>query len=352
MAQAPDRPRIVNSAQYARAGAALIVVLFHASVDGSVAFGGDLDHLFRFGVAGVDVFFVLSGFIMYLSVSHEAPRPADFMARRIARIVPLYWIATLCLAVLYLDRLIVAVPKAPFYYISSFLFIPQAVPGHPGEFYPLLSVGWTLNFEMFFYALLGLCLWLAGAAFIKPLLGLLAGLVLLGVFLKPEGAVLFTYTSPLILEFAGGLLLGIFYQRGVRISLGAACVLAGLAVVVVLMSTSAALLSHWARVVGWGLPALGLMAAAVLVRVGRWDNRFILLLGNASYAIYLFHPIVITLLRMTSVALLGKQESPAGAVIFILIALVLGTGAGVAIHLWIERPITQVLRCARPVEAR
>ncbi len=336
---------MINSAQYLRAVAAVVVVLFHASVGATVVFGGGLDTVFRFGVAGVDVFFVLSGFIMYVSLSAGSPpAPLDFLRRRAVRIVPLYWIATLCLALLYWRVLLPWIPLHPGYVASSLLFVPMAVPDHPGEFYPLLSVGWTLNYEMFFYLLIGLSILVGRAAFAPVLLGIVLALFVAGRMLAPEAAVPFTATSPLILEFAGGFVVGMAFRRGVRVSPVAGAAAAVVAVAVVLWATPWALGPHLARLLVWGLPAMILVAAATLPRSVACENRGMLLLGDASYSIYLFHPIVITALQMAWLRSFGPQESLAGGVAAILAAVLLGCGVGVAVHLVVEKPLTRHLR--------
>ena len=110
-------------------------------------------YLFASGnlAAGVDIFFVISGFIML--VTSRQTSPAEFMVRRLIRIVPLYWALTLLVSALLIlkpELFRTTVVTAPFL-IKSLLFIPYANPGHGGEVMPILTPGWSLNFEMFFY---------------------------------------------------------------------------------------------------------------------------------------------------------------------------------------------------------
>ena len=105
----------------------------------------------------MDIFFVISGLVIYLSTRDKPIAPGQFLLNRVLRIVPAYWFYTLLMALL----LLVAsrwMPHQVFdgqHLLLSLLFIPAENPGGYG-LYPTLNVGWTLNFEMFFYLLFGL----------------------------------------------------------------------------------------------------------------------------------------------------------------------------------------------------
>ena len=116
------------SAQYLRALASIGVVAFHTG------------RATILGQAGVDVFFVISGFIMWM-VTIKPIGPGQFLWHRVVRVVPLYWIATLIMAAVRGS----SAPDA----IESLLFWPHRDAG--GQVWPVLVQGWTLNFEMFFY---------------------------------------------------------------------------------------------------------------------------------------------------------------------------------------------------------
>src|SRR5437764_3885196 len=105
--------------------------------------------------SGVDIFFVISGFIMWVSVERRPGMSAgEFFGNRLMRIVPLYWLVSagvLCITFAAPQLLHSTVFNAP-HALASFLFLPAR---HPltGEFWPLLVPGWTLNYEMLFYLL-------------------------------------------------------------------------------------------------------------------------------------------------------------------------------------------------------
>src|SRR5947209_976295 len=124
----------LHNIQYLRGIAALGVVAFHAALTAGVPF--------RMGAFGVDIFFVISGFLM-VAITNVNSRQAPFLRDRIVRVVPLYWIATL---VVYLaDR---RYTSGPDQLVSSLMFIPRGHSADAPWFFPVLNVGWTLNYEM------------------------------------------------------------------------------------------------------------------------------------------------------------------------------------------------------------
>jgi exopolysaccharide production protein ExoZ len=180
MAAAPP----LSSIHYLRALAAVAVVESHATRG-------------LLGQAGVDVFFVISGFIMWTITSRETA-PRIFFQRRLIRIVPLYWTATLIMAF----HQKVAVDAV----VKSLYFIPFF--GEKGQIWPVLVPGWTLNYEMFFYVLVGATLLLPRRIQLACLIVGLCSLSLSHPFVVwLRDPVLLTYTNPLVLEFLAGILI-------------------------------------------------------------------------------------------------------------------------------------------------
>lgn len=145
----------INSIQVLRALAAWAVVLHHFGRETPSSFG---NFFALYGNFGVDIFFVISGFIMYHVISVKEPNVKTFVVDRAFRIVPAYWIAT---SLFVMEKFLF--PQAFAYsdwslgtLLSSMFFVPVNNPSGIGPF-PTLVVGWTLNVEMFFYALLCVC---------------------------------------------------------------------------------------------------------------------------------------------------------------------------------------------------
>ncbi len=341
MAEAPARQ--FPLVQALRAVAALSVALTHILHDALSRTPGSepLQALYRslpWG-AGVDIFFVISGFVIVHSSSRLfATRWAGrrFAARRVARIVPLYWTMTsLLLAQAFFDRTVIhgAIGGAE-YIAKSYLFIPCARPD--GIIQPVLGLGWTLNYEMFFYGVFIPFLALRRSVAVFSASFLLSLFVLAGRVGWLHGVVLRTWSNPIVLEFCAGMLLALIIGKftlrdGWRLTIV-------LAAAVVLLLQPA-----WSRIYAYGLPATGLVFAAVsgkkirsLPRVEAWLAR----LGDASYAMYLIHPFI-----MRAGLLLWKHPGPPVAEFaYVALSLLIAQAAAIAIHYGFEKPATHRLR--------
>lgn len=332
--------------QALRGVAACAVVIYHAGRVWAEGSGLAVPHAVSNGASGVDVFFAISGFVMALSATgSRRPGPGEFLRRRVLRVVPLYWLMT-AVAVLKL-LLVQAVPRlgsaaehAPvrvWDVVRSLLFIPYI--NAAGEVLPILQPGWTLSFEMFFYLLFAFALLAAAGRPLRvlgPMLVVLAGV---GWFRTDRWPVPTVLVSPVLLEFLGGVLLGYWARAGIGIGRGAAWV-AGL-----LGTAGAAMLAGvwWGdppavRVLAWGVPALFVVAAGVLledrVRVPRWMLR----VGDASYSLYLSHMLVVMFCAWVARRVVGPRAG--GMAGFCAVAVLVSVGAGLLLYRWVELPMT------------
>ena len=300
-------------------------------------------------MAGVDVFFVISGFIMvYTSRDLFARRggPGIFLARRVARIVPLYWVATsLYLAVaVVVPSALNSAPPLWWQVLASYAFVPYT--SQDGIAQPVLSLGWTLNYEMMFYVLMALVLPLRMRASLTMLILVLVGLVAMGPAVAPSQPWTF-WTQPIVIEFAFGVGLGWLRLRGVILDRPTRiCLALGglgyLAADLTVLGEGFAIM----RPLAWGGPAACLVAAAALgaerpagaSRLTRLGVR----IGDVSYALYLVHPFVIRPIA----AVAGRMgiAGPAGLWGFIVVALAAALLASFAVHWVFERPATAWLR--------
>ncbi|HEY8572367.1 acyltransferase [Phenylobacterium sp.] len=326
-------PGEVRSIQYLRGFAAFGVLIYHAAERAGGAFG--------LGAAGVDVFFVISGFIMWVVTCRKPPSPHDFLIRRAQRIVPLYWGLTLLVAG-------VAV-AAPFVFpnmrvsaehlLMSLFFVPHYDSG--GLIAPLIVPGWTLNYEMFFYVLFAAGL--LAPTRVRPWL-VTAALVAL-VAIRPLGdtsnAIWATYTNPLLLEFASGIWLGKAWAEDRLPSprIGWALVVAGL------LGFAAAGFSgidvERARVLVWGIPSLLLVAGAISIeRHGPVPSmRPLQALGDASYSLYLIHGLAISAV-FRALQMVGLTNP----ILLFAASIVAGVIAGLIGYHLVEKPMMKLFK--------
>lgn len=318
----------IHGIQYLRAVAALGVVVFHAAER--------TGHHFAIGAAGVDVFFVISGFIMWMISDRRPMSPLSFLRDRLQRIAPAYWLATMVMVVGGIVGLFPNLVLSPGHVLASLLFVPTHSPS-TGEIWPVLVQGWTLNYEIFFYVVFALTLLLPRSQRLPAMVAGFLSLVALGLALEGDNALFLTYTRPIILEFVAGMIVAELWSRG-RVP-GTAV---GLALVVAAFSGFAALavlrLPFDELVLG---PLAVLLVFGTLALEGRgWfrPRGLPILLGDASYSVYLWHTFAISVV-VKACALAGLSP-----LISALLATVSGTALGVAAYLLLEKPLVKRLR--------
>lgn len=299
-----------RSIHYLRGLAAIMVCIFHIFANTKFL----LDDIY--GVwwmqGGVDIFFVISGFVMVSSTSGRAVSPGRFLTQRIQRIVPLYWFATLVV--------MLQIPGQWGLKIQSLLFIPAMNP-KVGMIQPILEPGWTLNYEMFFYLAFACSLFLKEAYRFLAIASLFLGLWLWGVMMQ-NGDLVGFYSRPIVMEFVLGMAIAKFGLRLPRLA-----VPIGLLAMFALQSTG------FDRVLIFGLPAALIVAGALSAedRLPKWQLAN--LMGSASYSIYLFHLLVLG--AVISLWPYGGEGKP----MFVGIALGFMLLAGCGIYWALERPL-------------
>jgi exopolysaccharide production protein ExoZ len=337
---------VVISVQYLRAVAAMMVVALHACDNLARMENANPAISFHVGLAGVDIFFVISGFIIFVTAEQSAVGSLGFLRKRIIRVAPLYWILTLCLASAALikpDLLTTTVFEGR-HFVASLLFFPWQHP-NVDALLPTLIPGWTLNYEMAFYVLFALSLTLPKPIRLLALMALLVGLAAVGLVI-PEGGAAGFYTDPIILEFAAGVLIAKMWTSGVSVHRNAAVAttLAGFLLMYLANDT------ELPRIVGAGIPACMIVAGAVFSeRQGAMRPVGLLVtLGNASYSMYLSHVLAIPVLsKLWRIAGLdgGGWFGPT----FVALAMIVSALVGVVVYEIVERPMLRWLSGKRPV---
>lgn len=280
--------------------------------------------------AGVDLFFVISGFVMVWASWDAFGRMASvapFVGRRLLRIVPLYWLLTVAtVAVAWAAPATVSdgLRDGWGYVAASFGFVPWRRAD--GFVQPVLRLGWTLEYEMVFYALIACTLPLRRTVAIGVLLAGLCAMAVAGQLLPLATAPAF-WTDPIILEFGLGMLLAVAAGRGWRAGWLAPLLLVASLVLAWFAPAGAP------RALERGVPAALLVFCALSwTRLPGW----IVLLGDASYALYLVHPFPMRALRVLFARVaLGGAAVPFYAVTAMAASVLLA----LALHRWLERPI-------------
>jgi peptidoglycan/LPS O-acetylase OafA/YrhL len=291
---------------------------------------------------GVDIFFVISGFVMTYLTQGQFGRPGApkaFLIRRIIRIVPPYWLFTTMMvaAVLLFSDHVRNTTLSMGSVLTSYLFAPWPRISD-GQLNPLLSQGWTLNYEAFFY------LAFAAALLFRRGLWWLAGGFLLLVAAHPlipaELFALAFWSNPIILEFLGGVGLALLFLRGHRLSWWGSLGLAALAVAFFLL-TEPVEPSAFRRIIHVGLPALMLCASLALAPEPAEPGpirRALVSGGDSSYTLYLSHTFTL------NAAVIAWQVSGIGMPIpAMAAAMIVSIAAAALIYRWIERPMTDAL---------
>jgi len=282
----------IDAVQYLRGIAAFVVFLFHISSLTVATWGPSAAGIDHVGAAGVDLFFVISGFIMAMILSRPGDfSPREFLVRRIARVFPGYYIATIGVFVL-----AIMVPTAMastsadiFKLLRSLAFFPWE--DQYGSTAPLLLVGWTLNYEVYFYALVAIIAGMFGDRGLFKTAGVLVSIVVIGWIVAPDHPTVAFYTNSILLEFALGILAWHCHMR-----LQGNCA-ETLSFFVFTGGVAFFALQHESdpgiyRVLVWGVPSAMILFGSL--RMMRFSNAPLRLLGDWSYSFYLTHLFIIT----------------------------------------------------------
>lgn len=294
-------PQKLHNIQALRGIAALLVVFTHLP-SMEIKHGGDsiLPAITRFGISGVDLFFVISGFVMvYVTWSSQRSRgdSLKFLFSRFTRIYPIYWLIALSVFLAWLIKPdLISFESQRTSLLRSFFLWPDST-------LPMLKVAWTLIHELYFYLIFALILLLPKRHLLTGLF-VWIGLVIVGNQLglskiSPEMALIF---HPLGIEFFMGAIAGwvfkAFCGAAGKLSLIAGIVLA--VVSIYLLATDfpdSFYPGHWARVLYFGLPGVLIvygMAASEKSgwKLPQWSSTF----GDWSYSLYLSHILTLSIL--------------------------------------------------------
>jgi peptidoglycan/LPS O-acetylase OafA/YrhL len=334
-----DSLKIYNNVQAMRGVAAIVILIQHSLTMKSGMGADELARLFEyFAGSGVDTFFVISGFIIS-QIAVNAPikkqqlvTAADFAFRRVTRIYPLYWIV-LALSVVVSFWVPLSGPSMP----SAMSLISLTTTGN--WFVP---PAWTLAFEVYFYAGITAILMIAPRRLFLVILVWMIIQAMAGDLLPS-----WIHNHALVIEFGFGCLVAYLVDRGTRrlpaTSVLVACMLLLLGSI---LSAQSGSIGGWARASTFGVGGALLIYAVVVAEFrGIKFPRIMQYLGDASYSIYIWHWLLLTvlagmseatgLIRLTPVSL-----RPVLLLSWIGVILVFA----LASYKYLERPILRILR--------
>lgn len=344
----------IYSIQVLRAVAALLVVADHTLIHIFTVY--DLPQIYhvmawKLGGIGVTTFFVISGFVMALTNDANFGRreePLRFMLNRIIRIMPLYWLMSAIAAALFI---VTASKQISISYLlmSLFFIVPLDTANHT-IMQPVLGPGWTLSYEMFFYAVFALFLMLPKRAALTGFTTVMVALVIWGMSTlssteinDPTSRFAF-YANPLLLLFVGGVLLGALYKKYESVFQNTNINISWMygAVALTLFISIATDKNSWPLILQplvFILPLI-CVAIALLCRfqpVTR-SGRLGVLLGEASYSIYLSHILVLAIMRKI------VPVAPLFGIVYFIVVFTAAAVTGTGIYKFIEVPLTKYAR--------
>ncbi len=314
----------LHALQYLRAIAALAVVYSHTVIQVE----GYQQFLAHAGSFGVDIFFVISGFIM-IYIARPDTRPVAFFIARIRRVVPLYWFFTFLMAGILL--VMPSVFKATVFQwdtlLKSLAFIPHWSTAYEGYVWPIVAPGWSLIFEMYFYLVFAISLLLAERYRILFISVVITVVFIIATRLNTgESAVAQFFSESMVFEFILGMLLAFAWKRGLRLPSSTAWYLLLFGSCLLFLDLPVP------RIVEYGLPSLFIVMACLYIRIKEYS--WAVLLGDASYALYLSHIFTLGVLRKFVAPLLGEGQT--AAYLFVVISMVVCTIVSVYIHKWVD----------------
>lgn len=340
---------LLHSIQVLRGVAALMVVISHiGAVERKYGFSGqNLLARADIGQAGADLFFLISGFIMVVTMARRFGNPSEigpFLIRRFMRIYPIYWVFVLviCLAQAVRPEWVNSSYPGETRYLTSFLLLPA-----PGV--PVMMVAWTLEYEVAFYLIFAVLMFLP-FRWLLPLLSLFFGLlVLFGEFVFTDGFWPGWAMRPILLEFLLGAALGHLHLQK-RWGFGWLLTFTGIVLwVIATMGPASQPIRGFGdafleRPISFGIPAGLLLYGLVSLekKIGVKFPMFLQRLGDSSYSLYLSHVLVISVGGRLWLAG-GFNQWPINFLL-ITVVLILALLVGWLIHVLIEKPLISFLQ--------
>lgn len=348
--------------QIGRAVAAIMVVLFHiaSSEKKDTSFHTAVEPFYYFGFSGVDLFFVISGFIIYWT-GRNYMAPSDgawnisgsrtFLWHRISRIYPVYilfaLVVLLLLTVAKSNALSLITPESVFREITIML--------NAGRHFILLPVAWTLAYELYFYFMFSVYILLPRSIASLFWRAAIAAHIILMTFYSSwssESGILAFIVNPLHMEFFFGVLIGIAASKS-KLNLGwlscvAGCGLFAVGAAITFYLERQSSVEGFTRLFTFGLGSAFVLAGLVALELRRPTHvpKIFTMLGDASYSIYLCHLIILAIIRNLVARFYPNSYWAHAVSILVVIGLVILIG--MLSYKFVERPTMRILRRIGP----
>lgn len=342
--------KVYYNIQLLRFIAAFNILLYHLfATTFTLKHGIDYSYtsfLFYHGRAGVDLFFIISGFIMAFTTENTFNNKSNalsFFIKRVSRIYPPYLFFTVLVFCVFLIKpdWINSTAGNIVSLFRSFTLIPQK-DSH------LIAVAWTLEYELYFYCIFSIFILmkeknLLRNLFIWAIIALSAGFIV-----KEIHPILKVATSPLLLEFIIGACIAIFIRRTARFTplyAGIIALIAGLSLFCLNYIPSFQnlfKLNFWMRFVMYGIPQAFILYGVVLLENKKYSFPQFKILGDSTYTLYLSHVLVVSAISRIWIALDLKYIFDSS--ILVLIIIITAVAFSVLFYKIIEKRLTNITR--------
>ncbi len=317
---------LILSIQYLRAIAAMMVVFFHilAKLESSSLH----DNFFYVGAAGVDLFFVISGYIMVYITEKKETSPSYFILSRFERIYPIYLLFTLIALCIYIINPSLINSSGETSIVMSFFYIPLE------NKLMLVQVGWTLIYEMFFYVLFFISMIINYKNRITICILIIIAFNI--IFYNSKNYQLNFLSNQIIIEFALGMLSYFIVKVIKNKYISLFFIFFGISFLIINNKYNVD------RLVDYGIPMLSLFLGVVSIDVNKKNSNYnfkvLKLIGDSSYSIYLIHLFTI------GVSLLILKNITFNIYFFILFSFLLSVCSGIIFHIIVEKRIINFFR--------
>jgi exopolysaccharide production protein ExoZ len=335
-----DSPRNLPGIQYIRGIAALLVVIYHLTFQ--LAQFTSLEEVTNLR-SGVDMFFVVSGFVMVYSTGGGTRTSASkFIKNRFIRIVPLYYLLTLVLIciLLVLPSLAKSVKLDFWHALFSFLFIAWPSPVG-GILSPIIVQGWTLNLELLFYAFFSLGIKFGSRSQARILTIAALPLVVfssINLMFDLDGIINF-YTNPILLEFVYGMLIAVMFKKWESPNASRIYLLSVPTIALMLLLPAE---DPQFRFLNYGIPSAFLVVFLTFRAVP--TSKVLHVLGDMSYSLYLIHFFTNSAFAQIWRKFIHIPMNAAGITIFLVMGTLAGLAAAYLCWRFVEKPLTRATR--------